>query len=76
MITDLATKRIYALSQWQTFLRVFTYKMAAEINWHRYRIKLRHYHPMYRTVPKLTDSQSVFDQHFIPIFKTALTRLF
>jgi len=28
-----------------TFLRVFTYKMAAKINWHRYRTKLRHSHP-------------------------------
>ena len=25
----------------------FTYKMAAKINWHRYRTKLRHCHPMY-----------------------------
>jgi len=33
MITDLSTNRIYALSQWQTFIRVFTYKMAAKINW-------------------------------------------
>ena len=27
--------------------RSFTYKMAAEINWHRYGTKLRHCHPMY-----------------------------
>jgi len=33
MITDLSTNRIYAPSQWQTFIRVFTYKMAAKINW-------------------------------------------
>ena len=26
----------------------FTYKMAAKINWHRYRTKLRHCHPMYK----------------------------
>ena len=33
MITDfLPRKRISALSQWQTFLRVFTYRMAAKIN--------------------------------------------
>jgi len=38
----------WALSQWQTFLRVFTYKMAAKINWHRYGTKLHHCHPMYR----------------------------
>jgi len=25
----------------------FTYKMATEINWHRYGTKLRHWHPMY-----------------------------
>jgi len=30
-----------------TFLRVFTYKMAAKINWHRYETKLRDCHPMY-----------------------------
>ena len=30
-----------------TFLRVFTYKMAAKINCHRYGTKLRHCHPMY-----------------------------
>jgi len=47
MITDLLTKRIQALSQWQTFLGVFTYKMAAKINWHKYATKLRHCHPMY-----------------------------
>ena len=47
MITDLLTKRIQALSQWQTFLRVFTYKMAPKINWHRYETKLRYCHPMY-----------------------------
>ena len=29
------------------FLRVFTYKMAAKINWHRYGAKLRHCRPMY-----------------------------
>jgi len=39
MITDLRTKR--------TFLRVFTYKMAAKINLHRCGTKLRHCHPMY-----------------------------
>jgi len=27
--------------------RSFTYKMAAEINWHRYGTTLRHWHPMY-----------------------------
>ena len=25
----------------------FTYKMAAETNWHRYGTKLRHCHPLY-----------------------------
>jgi len=30
------------------FLRVFTYKMAAEINWHRRGTKLRHCHAVYR----------------------------
>jgi len=38
----------WALSQWQTFLTVFTYKMAAKINWHRYGTKLHNCHPMYR----------------------------
>ena len=33
------------LSQWQTFLTVFIYKMAAKINWHRYGTKLGHCHP-------------------------------
>jgi len=28
-------------------VRVFTYKMAAKINWHRCRTKLRHCHPVY-----------------------------
>ena len=31
-----------------TFLRVFTYKMAARINCHRYGTKLRHCHSMYK----------------------------
>ena len=39
--------RAYARSQWQTFLGVFTYKMAAKINRHRYGTKLRQRHPMY-----------------------------
>jgi len=34
-------------TQWQTCLRVFMYKMAAKINWHRYGTKLRQCHPMY-----------------------------
>jgi len=46
MTTDLPTKRIQTLSQWQTFLGVFTHKMAAKIKWHRYETKLRHCHPM------------------------------
>jgi len=33
--------------QSQTFLRVFTYKMAAKISWHRYGTKLRYCHSMY-----------------------------
>jgi len=46
VITDLPTKRIWALSsQWQTFLGVFTYKMVAKINWHRYGTKVRHCYP-------------------------------
>ena len=50
MITDLPTKRIWPLSQWQIFLRVFTYKTAAKINWHRYGTKFRHCYPMYTCV--------------------------
>ena len=46
MITDLRTKRIRVLSQWQTFLRVCTYKTAAKINWHRYGTKVHHSYPM------------------------------
>jgi len=42
--------RISALSQWQTFLGVFTYKMAAKINWHRYGTQLRHRHPIYTQI--------------------------
>jgi len=47
VITDLPTQRILALSQRQTFLRVFIYKMTAKINWHRYLTygtQLRHCH--------------------------------
>ena len=43
----LTNKACMALLQWQTFLRVFTYKMAAKINWYRYGTKLRHCQPMY-----------------------------
>ena len=39
MITDLPTvTNIY---------QIYTYKMAAKINWHRYRTKLRHCHYAY-----------------------------
>ena len=42
------TNKVFlALSQWQTFLRAFAYKMAAKINWHRYAPKLRYCHPVY-----------------------------
>jgi len=44
MITDLLTKRIQALSQRQTFLGVFSYKMSAKINCHRYGTESRHCH--------------------------------
>jgi len=40
MITDLQTK--LSLNREKIFMRVFTYKMAAKINWHRYGTKLRH----------------------------------
>ena len=46
MTTDLATKRIQALSQRRTFLRGFTYKTTAKIDWHR--TKLRHCLPIRR----------------------------
>ena len=42
MITDLPRKLISALSRWQTFLRVFTYKMAAKIN--RIGLDVEHYY--------------------------------
>jgi len=32
-------------------VRVFTYKMAAEINWHRYGTTLHHCHHMYTVEP-------------------------
>ena len=48
IIADLPTKRILALSQWQTFPRVFTYKMAAKFDWHRCGTKFRHCQPVYR----------------------------
>ena len=48
MITDLPTKRIYTrYHSGKHFSGVFTYKMAAKINWHRHGTKLRHCHPMY-----------------------------
>jgi len=49
----LTTKRIQALSKWQTFLWDFTDKMAAKIKWHRYGGKLRHCHLMYFTWMKI-----------------------
>jgi len=45
MITDLPTERITVTDIFAEFLS--TYKMAAEINWHRYRTKIRHCHLMY-----------------------------
>ena len=39
----------------KTFLRVFTYKMAAKASWHRYGTKLRHCHPMYFNVRSKAD---------------------
>ena len=49
MITDLQTKRslFKRYHREKTFLRVFTYEMAAKINWHRYGTKLRHCRPMH-----------------------------
>jgi len=35
MVTSLATKRISAISQWQTFLKSFTHKMTVKASWHR-----------------------------------------
>jgi len=35
MITSLPTTRISATSQWQTFLKSFTHKMAAKASWHQ-----------------------------------------
>ena len=43
MITDLPTRAITVTNIYQ----IFTYKMAAKINWHRYRTKLRHCHSMH-----------------------------
>ena len=49
-----SVKALKALSYQQsvkgaiTVTNVFTYKMAAKINWHRYGTKSRHCHPMYR----------------------------
>ena len=54
MSSDLTTKRIQALSQWQTFLAVLTYKMAAKINWHGYGTKLRQCHPVYTFCDAIT----------------------
>ena len=47
MITDLPTKRTQALYHSDRHFSVFTYKMAAKIDRHRYRTKLRHCHPMH-----------------------------
>ena len=43
MSTDLPK----VLSQLQTFIRVFTYKIVARSKWHRYGTKLCDCHPMY-----------------------------
>ena len=45
-------------------MRVFTYKMAAKISWHRYGAKLRHYHPMYTLcVAEFREAFSLFDKN-------------
>ena len=43
----LANKVYLSAITLKTFFRVFTYKMAAKINWHRHGTNLLHYHPMY-----------------------------
>jgi len=43
MIADLPTRAITVTN----ISQIFTYKMAAKINWHRYRTKLRHCHSMH-----------------------------
>ena len=69
MITDLPVKRICVLSHWQTFLRVFTYNMAAEINWHRYGTKLRHCHRMlYSTALSARPSQAGSGSNWAELF--------
>jgi len=45
----LTDKAYLSARKWHTFLRVFIYKMAAKINWHRYGTKLRHCHPMWQS---------------------------
>ena len=50
MITNLPTKRIEPPWQWQTFLKVLTYKIAAKINWHSYGTKLCHCHQTWNWV--------------------------
>jgi len=47
MISDLSAK-LFKRYHSDKHFSVFTYKMAAKINWHRYGTKLRHCHPMYR----------------------------
>ena len=65
MITDLTNKAYLSAITVTNIFQSFTYKMAAEIDWHRYGTKLRHCHRMYNklSVRKLTFLQSV--KHFL-----------
>ena len=77
MITDLPTKGIYVLSQWQTFLEDFTYKMAAKINWHRYGTTLRHCQPTYNWVDWVSSVHVTWTKLYVSeqIAKTGLAML-
>jgi len=59
VITDLQTKRNQTLSQWQTFLS-FTYKMAANINWHRYEMIITSVSPYVFSVRLLNTAESLW----------------
>jgi len=65
MITDLTNKAYLSAITVTNIFQSFTYKMAAEIDWHRYGTKLHHCHHMYNklSVRKLTFLQSV--KHFL-----------
>ena len=54
MINNLADKACFSDIRVINISKSFTHKMAAEASWHRYGMKLRHWHPMYSTLQQTT----------------------